>query len=123
MTNTTPINEEEKTILFMATLGWTYGKYDDQCFHIFDSSGNNTMTMKSAIELTNLIQTLELKAERKIHVSYKRMAESIIDTLGQDHPIHTQSIIDYANTSIAELGERPQSRQITQLQGAENETK
>jgi hypothetical protein len=44
-----------------------------------------------------------LEAERKIHVSYMRMAESIIDTLGQDHPIQAQSIIDYAKTSIAEL--------------------
>ncbi len=42
------LDEEDKLILFMATLGWTYGKYDDQCFHIFDSSGGNTMTRESA---------------------------------------------------------------------------
>lgn len=45
------VDDQDKLILFMAQLGWTYGKYDDQCFHVFDSSGNNTMTLKTAKEL------------------------------------------------------------------------
>ena len=55
--NQCELTKDELLIIFMAELGWAYEKYDDQCFHIFDSSGNNTMTRETASALKAYITT------------------------------------------------------------------
>ena len=55
-------NTDDELILFMATLGWIYGKYDDQCFHIFEESGSNTMTKTQAEAIKAYTDTKMLKA-------------------------------------------------------------
>lgn len=71
---TTPNKEEtidtlDSLILFMATLGWHYGKYDDQCFHVFNNSGNNTMTIKQAQAIKELFLTSEQEAYKKAYIA------------------------------------------------------
>lgn len=77
MSNTT--DELDELILFMATLGWTYGKYDDQCFHVFDSAGNNTMTIETAKGIHSAITQAK-----------KDLLEAIMEEMPDDEEIVEQ---------------------------------
>jgi hypothetical protein len=99
MTTTPQLKEEDSLVLFMATLGWTYGKYDDQCFHVFDSSGNNTMTIATARQLQALITAQVRAAEKKVLPEQLRLAYEIrIDELQSQ----LKTVKDFANL-LAEL--------------------
>lgn len=84
--NQSELRKDESLILFMAELGWVYGKYDDQCFHVFDESGENTMTRGTATVLKAYI-TANYTANSEVEQLKSRIAwlEGKIEGLSNDN--------------------------------------
>ena len=63
-------NTPEDTELsnFMDSLGWIYGKYDDQMWHKFQSDKENTMSQESALGFMNLITQHAQEAYKKGYI-------------------------------------------------------
>jgi hypothetical protein len=79
--NPKTIEEMEKLILFMAELGWGYGKYDDQCFHVFDT-GNNTVTVNQAQAINNYINNY---INSRIEGFAEQIVSNSVHTTGNVH--------------------------------------